>query len=55
MLSTILFGFYVYLGGAVLFGVANELGRLTAEARREQRHREYFERTNKWSLAESIS
>lgn len=55
MLSSILFGFYVYLGGAVIFGIANELGRLAAEAKKERRHQEYFERCQRWSLAKTLS
>ena len=55
MLSTILFGFYVYLGGAVLFGMANELSKLAAEAHKERRHQEYFERSQRWSLAKTLS
>ncbi len=55
MLTTILFGFYVYLGGAVLYGVAHELYRLNEEVQREKRHQACFERLNKWSLAKSLS
>ena len=55
MLSTILFGFYVYLGGAVIFGMANELSKLANEARKERRHQACFERSQRWSLAESLS